>query len=181
MNKTKNLKLPGAGLLGLAASPTTGKRVGTSSHSSKSGGSAGRFGRAMRDSQSADAPAAPPKKEKAKASAVARFENEGGRAKGVTASAGSTKRSPANKPLRGARDERDKKTFNANEDSVLPARGAKNGPRDAPHPGQNSLQRQKAESRVKSSRIEQAGLESRLLGHVSSSVKRAQARRDSKN
>lgn len=38
-----------------------------------------------------------------------------------------------------------------------------------------------AEARSKGKQIKQAGLESRLLGHVSSSVKRNQARRDSKN
>lgn len=41
--------------------------------------------------------------------------------------------------------------------------------------------RRRAEGRVKGLKIKQAGLESRLLGHVSGSGKRNQARRDSKN
>ncbi len=43
------------------------------------------------------------------------------------------------------------------------------------------VKKTKAAARVNRSKIKQAGLESRLLGHVSASGKRNQARRDSKN
>lgn len=50
----------------------------------------------------------------------------------------------------------------------------------SPVPLNRARQRQ-AEARTKGAQIKKAGIESRLLGHVSGSVKRNQARRDSKN
>ncbi len=53
-------------------------------------------------------------------------------------------------------------------------------PFTTPLPPDDARQRE-AEARVKDSTIERAGIESRLLGHVSASGKRNQALRDSKN
>jgi len=133
----------------------------------------------MRDARSTDSETPPPKKRNAGARAVARWENEGGRTPKAAVVAGSNKRSSATKSARSASAQRAKKPLNAKVDSASPARGTKKGPRASlllGHPKQR-----KAESRVKDSRIKRAGLESRLLGHVSASGKRAQARRDSKN
>jgi len=93
--------------------------------------------------------------------------------------AGSSKRSAATKPVPSASAQRAQKPLNAKVDSASPARGTKKGPHASLLLGYQK--QRKAESRVKESRIERAGLESRLLGHVSASGKRAQARRDSKN
>jgi len=181
MKTRKNKKLPRMGLPGLTASPAAGSQVGTTRRSGESRGGAGRLGRAIRDSRSTDSETAPPQTKDAKARAAARWENEGGRAAKVTAVAVSTKRNPAAKPVRSAPDKRAKKTRNAAGDPAPPALSAKKGTRASALLGQDGPGRRKAESRANTSRIKRAGIESRLLGHVSASGKRAQARRDSKN
>lgn len=181
MKARKNRKLLRTVLPGLTAIPAGGPKVGTTRRSGDLRGGAGRLGRAIQDSRSTESATPPPKMQNAKARAVARWENEGGRTAKATVTASSTKKSPAAKSVRSAADKRAKKTSNASDDSAPPTRGAKNGPRASVLIGQNGPQRRKAESRVKTSKIKRAGIESRLLGHVSASGKRAQARRDSKN
>jgi len=182
MKIRKNRKLPRAGLPGLTASPAAGPQVGTTRRSGKSRSSAGRLGSAMRDSRSTESPAAPAKKpDRTKARALTRWENEGGSTGEPATVAGSTKRSPATKPVRSAPTRQAKKMSGATDESAPPSRGAMKGPSSPVRPGQQSQKSRKAESKLKGTRIKQAGLESRLLGHVSASGKRAQARRDSKN
>jgi len=63
-----------------------------------------------------------------------------------------------------------------------PATKAGSKAEPAPSPAPPDLARKgRTDARVKGSRIRKAGIESRVLGHVSASGKRNQARRDSKN
>lgn len=179
MSIRKNRKLLRPGLPGLTASPAAGPQVGITRRSRQSRGGAGRLGRAMRDARSTDSATPPLKKQNARARAAPRWENEGGRTPKAAVVAGSSKRSAATKPVPSASAQRAQKPLNAEVDSASPARGTKKGPHASLLLGHQK--QRKAESRVKESRIERAGLESRLLGHVSASGKRAQARRDSKN
>jgi len=182
MKIRKSRKLLRPGLPGLTAIPAAGRQVGTTRRPGESRGGAGRLGRAMQESRSIESAMAPPKKmEDAKARAVARWENEGGRLEKATGVASSTKRSPATKPVPSAPAQRAKNPLKAQGDSAPPARSAKKVVLASLLLGQDGPERRKAESRVKGSQIKRAGLESRLLGHVSASGKRAQARRDSKN
>ena len=51
----------------------------------------------------------------------------------------------------------------------------------SPHIDANEDRQREAKARLKDTRIKEAGIESRQMGHTSGSVKRSQARRDSKN
>lgn len=100
------------------------------------------------------------------ARAQERWENEGGRtskANGAQTAVPKTARRPVKKPSKST---------------------AAESPTRSPHSTPGALDRdrqRRAEARVKGSKIKRAGLESRVLGHVSSRGKRMQARRDSKN
>lgn len=91
------------------------------------------------------------------AKALARWENEGGRAQAPPAET---------TPVSTAAE---KKSKPKPENQLL----------STPVSPDRSSQR-RAESRAKESRIKRAGIESRLLGHVSASGRRNQARRDSR-
>lgn len=92
------------------------------------------------------------------AKALARWENEGGRAEAPPAEA---------TPVSTAAEKKSKPK-------------PQNQPLSTPVSPDRSNQR-RAESRAKQSRIKRTGIRSRLRGHVSASGKRNQARRDSKN
>jgi len=175
----KNRKPVRAGLPGLTASPAAGPQATITRRTGQSRAGAGRLDRAMRDARSTDSATPPQKKQDARARAVGRWENEGGRTEKAAAVAGSSERSSATKPVRSAAAQRGEKALNAKVDPASAARSTKKGPRASPLLGHEK--QRTAEARVKESRIKRAGLESRLLGHVSAAGKRAQARRDSKN
>ena len=181
MKAQKNRKLLGTGLPGSKAISTAGPKVGTTRRTEQSRGSAGRVGRALRDSRTPDSATLPPEPQNGSPIAVARWENEGGRAVKTAVVADSPKKSAATKPVLNAPDQQAKKPVKAKVDVALDLDDTNKGPQASLLLGQDDPKRLKAESQVKDSRIKEAGLKSRLLGHVSSTVRRAQARRDSKN
>ena len=181
MKIAKSRSLISPRLPGLTEIPSMAPQAGTTRHPGKSNGGAGRLGRALRDARSAESTEPPPKTPSATARAVAGWENEGGRAAKGTVVAGSTKKKLATKPVKSPSTQRVKKPLDAEAVSAPAARGTKTAPRASPLLGQGRAKHRTAESRVKSSQVKRAGLESRVLGHVSASGKRSQARRDSKN
>ncbi len=119
---------------------------------------AGRLGPALTAATKASDPRATSKRATAKA--LERWENEGGQQHARKPEAATT--TAPKRPLKTNSD-------NAEQPALL-----------APVLSDRTRQR-RAKARIKGSQIKQAGLESRLLGHVSVSGKRTQARRDSKN
>jgi hypothetical protein len=158
MKRTKKQGRRGAGMLGTGGALVIGGVTPGSTRqppgSSRTG--AGRLGRAMKAATKKSPPRTTTKPTTAKA--LARWENEGGRdQKPAAATTGSPKG-----PVKKAKHKGEQSEFLA---PVPPDRG----------------RQRRADTRAKGSQIKQAGLESRLLGHVSGSGKRNQARRDSKN
>ena len=181
MKTQKKLKPRSPRLPGLTPVPAEGGQLGTTRRFGESRTTAGRLGSAMRDASSSESAKVLPKTETAKRGGAAGLGNEVGRTAKATSANGSTKKSSATKPIMSVPQRPANEVSKADVDSASFAGGMKKGPRVSVLLGQEGTERRKAESRVKSSRIKQAGIESRLLGHVSSTVKRAQARRDSKN
>ena len=181
MKAQKKLKLFSPALPGLAVSPAAKPKVGTTRHSDEAGSGGGRLGRAMKDARATESATPAPKIKGVKARAVARWENEGGRGAKAAAIVGSTKKSPATKPARTTSALRIEESLDAKTNPATLARGAKKEPRNTGPVGLDATRQRKAEARAKDSQIERSGLDSRQLGHVSASGKRAQARRDSKN
>ena len=179
MKTRKKTTLVGSALPKAAANRAMGELVGTTSRSDDS--AAGRLGGAMRDSRSTDSSSAAPRARKTNAPALAPFENEVGSIAAVAVRAGSSKKSPATKSVGGTQAQRAKPAVKPNDDSGPPSRATQKAPDNAGRLDEDRSRRQKAESRVNSSQIKRAGLESRVLGHVIARGKRAQARRDSKN
>lgn len=156
MSRTKKPGRRGAGVPGVTTPPVIGGITPGSTRrpSGTSRGSEGRLGRAI--AAKASAPRA--RSKPATAKVPKRKEKVGRRPpKPTSANAAAPKR-----PVKNAKG---KTKGLAVRDPVPPDRASQ----------------RKAKARVKGSQIKRAGLESRLLGHVSSSGKRHQARRDSKN
>lgn len=158
MNRAKKQEHRGSGLPGAESSEIIGGVTPGSTRrppgSSRTG--AGRLGRALADSDKK--PASRAKSKPTAVEAIERWENEGGR---VPRSA--SVRGPA--PKHAAKRSRPSPNMSSFP-ALLPS---------------NRSPQRGAQARVKGSKIKQAGLESRLLGHVSGSGKRNQARRDSKH
>lgn len=158
MKRTKKRGRRGSVLPGMGSGTVIGGVTPGSTRqppgSSRTG--AGRLGRALKAATKKSSPRTTTKPTTAKA--LERWENEGGRARKPAAAATAAPK----RPVKKARHKSEQSAFLA------------------PVPPDRARQR-KAKARVKGSQIKRAGLESRVLGHVSASGKRNQARRDSKN
>lgn len=161
MRRAKKRGRRGAGVVGVRSplviggvNPGSTRRPPGSSRTS-----AGRLGRALSAAGKTSAQRAKPKASAAKA--LQRWENEGGRAERTPKPV--AVRTPVPKQVAS-------RSKSAPELSPL----------STPLPLDRFRQR-KTEARAKGSQIKRAGLESRLLGHVSGSGRCNRARRDSKN
>lgn len=128
----------------------------------------GRLGRALAEAKklkpgTPKEPIKSKKEESSSANALTEWENEGGQ----------TPPGNVEAPSKAAVAKKSVKKNNRKSAPSLP--------NPQPVSGPNRSRQRKAKAAAKLSRIRRSGLKSRVLGHVSASGKRAQARRDAKN
>jgi len=174
--KARRSKRPSA-LPVFGGAPTMGPRVGPALRPGGPPRGAGRLGPATRDAEAMESTAAPRTKPAA-SRAVARSKNEVGRVAAATVGTGSRRATLAKKPPEGAFKPPARQTATNPAASPPLGRGTKKGPRVLSNVKTHS--QEEAKAAAKDSQIRRAGIQSRRLGHLSATVKRAQARRDSK-
>jgi len=173
MKRAKKRGRRGAGPLGTAGALVIGGVTlgSTRPPPGSSRSSAGRLGRAKATAAKKSSPRAKNKPTTGKA--LERWDNEGGQPpKPAAASA-----APSKRPMKKANTKTKTKTNSkTNSKTNTKTKSKRSAVLAQAPPNQRN-----ANARLKDSQIKQAGFESRLLGHVSASGKRNQARRDSKN